>query len=119
MLYLVKSPKWTKYYKKDTYLTPNQCGYVTTIANAGFYEEEEAQDIIRRSGTGGAELVPVTKEILDKAHRQLRKIRKNIWEDREKEEKRHNAIVDDLEKKNIANDNSFDLLNQIAKQLDL
>ena len=116
MLYLVKSLKWTKHYKKDTYWGTNQCGYVTVIANAGFYEEEEAQNILRLS-SGNVELIPVTKEILDKAHRQLREKRKTLMEDREKEDKRHNVILADLDERDTANNNSFDFLNQLAEQL--
>lgn len=117
MLYLIKSPKWTKYYKKDTYWGTNKCGYVTIIADAGFYEDKEAQEIIRLSGKNGAELVPVTRKILDKAYRQLRKIRKDILTNRQEMERRYIEYMNESEKKENANDNAFDSLEQIAEQL--
>ena len=117
MLYLIKSPKWTRHYKKDTYWGTNQCGYVTLIANAGFYSEEEVLQITKHSSNDGAMPIEVTKEILDKAYRQLRKSRKEIFNDKEREEERYNRIVKDLQIRDKNIDVYFALLEDISTKL--
>ena len=52
--------------QKDTYWALDENGYVSIIANAGFYKEKEAKKIVRLS-SGNAEMILVTREILDKA----------------------------------------------------
>ena len=54
MLYLIKSIKWTKHHKKDTYWGPNESGYTSIIADAGFYKKDKAEKIVR-SSSGNAE----------------------------------------------------------------
>ena len=98
MLYLIKSIKWTKHYKKDTYWAPDENGYVSVIANAGFYKEDEAEKIVRLS-SGNAEMIPVTREILDKAYTQLKKMRKEVLKERDSEENRHKRIVEDFDRR--------------------
>lgn len=116
MLYLIKSIKWTKHNKKDTYWAPDENGYVSVIANAGFYKKDEAEKIVRLS-SGNAEMIPVTREILDKAYRQLRKIRKEILNERESEENRHKRIVEDFDRRDDVIDNGHNQLNNIAERL--
>lgn len=116
LLYLIKSIKWTKHYKKDTYWAQDKNGYVSIIANAGFYKEEEAKKIVSLS-SGNAEMIPVTREILDKAYRQLRKIRKEILNDRESEENRHKRMVEDFDRRDDVVDNGHNQLNNLAERL--
>ncbi|MEE1255621.1 MAG: hypothetical protein UHN47_03800 [Lachnospiraceae bacterium] len=116
MLYLIKSIKWTKHNKKDTYWQPDENGYTFVIANAGFYKAEEAEKIVKLS-SGNAEMIPITKEILDKAHRQLKRLRKEILKDRELEDIRHNNVYEDLDKRDDAADKGHSRLNDIAEQL--
>lgn len=116
MLYLIKSIKWSKHYKKDTYWGPDECGYVSIIANAGFYEEEHANKIIRLS-SGNAEMIPVTKEILDKAYKQLKRVRREITKDREAAETRYKIVLNDFDRRDDAVDDGFSQLDNIAEQL--
>lgn len=110
MLYLIKSNK------RDTYWAPNQNGYESVIANAGFYEEEEAKKIVSLS-SGNAEMIPITVDILEKAYIQLRKIRKEILEERKSEDYRHKRMIEDFDRKDNVIDNGFSQLNNVAKQL--
>ncbi len=118
MLYLIKSIKWTRHYKKDIYWGPDENGYVSVIANAGFYKEAEANKIVRLS-SGNAEMIPVTRDILDKAYRQLKRLRKDVLNDRESEENRHKRILEDFDRRDDVIDNGHVLLNNIAEQLGL
>lgn len=115
MSYLIKSIKWTKHYKKEIYWAPDENGYVSIIAHAGFYKEEEAKKIVSLS-SGNAEMIPVTREILDKAYRQLRRIRKEILKERESEENRHKRIIEDFDRRDDVIDNGYNQLNTIAER---
>lgn len=116
MLYLIKSIKWTKHYKKDTYWGPDESGYVSIIANAGFYNEDEANKIVRLS-SGNAEMIPVSREILDRAYRQLKRLRKDVLKDRELEENRYKRIMEDFDRRDDVIDNGHNLLEKIAEEL--
>lgn len=118
MLYLIKSLKWTKYYKLDTYWGPNKNGYVSVIANAGFYEEDEAKSIVSLS-SGNAQMIPITKEILNKAYEQLQKMRKEVLEERYTEEERHKRVLDEFNRRDDIIDTAFLQLNNIAEQLNI
>lgn len=116
MLYLIKSIKWTRHYKKNTYWGPDENGYVSIIANAGFYQKDEASKIVKLS-SGNAEMIPVTKDILDKAYRQLKQLKKEVIKDRESEENRHNRILEDFDRRDDVIDNGHNQLDNIAEQL--
>lgn len=115
-LYLIKSINWTRHYKKDTYWAPNECGYVSIIANAGFYKESQAKEIVARS-SGNAEMIPVTKELLQEAIRQLDKRVEELTSAKEYEQRRHESTLEDLTKKSDAVDAGYVLLDEIADNL--
>ena len=116
MLYLIRSINWTRHYRKDTYWGPNENGYTSTIADAGFYPEDEARKIVSLS-SGNAEMIPVTKEILDRAYQQLKKKRKEILAEREYEENQYKRMLEDFDKRDDLVDNGYNQLNNIAEQL--
>lgn len=116
MLYLIKSIKWTKHHKKDTYWGPNESGYTSIIADAGFYEKDKAEKIVRFS-SGNAEMIPVTSETLGEAYRQLKRKRMRILNDRVIEDNRHNSVYAELDKMDNAVDNGHARLNSIAERL--
>lgn len=115
-LYLIKSINWTRHYRKDTYLAPNENGYVSIIANAGFYKESQAKEIVARS-SGNAKMIPVTKEILQKAIRQLDRRAEELIYTKEYEQRRHEAVLEDLTKKSDEVSAGYVLLEEIANNL--
>lgn len=116
MLYLIKSIKWTNHYKKDTYWAPDEKGYVSVIAHAGFYTEGDAHRIIKRA-SGNSEMIPVTREILDKAYMQLKQIRKEISKDREDAEIQYREMLKNFDRRDDLVDNGHTQLNNVAEQL--
>lgn len=115
MIYLVKSIKWSNHYKKDTYWAPNKTGYVFIIAEAGIYTEDEANQIISYSN-GNAVMIPFTKEIFDKAKKQLDKLQEEISNERENEEFRHHRTLEDIEKKESDVKSGYAHLENISVQ---
>lgn len=115
-LYLIKSINWTEYYKRDKYLAPNGHEYVSIIANAGFYEENHAKEIVARSSEN-AKMIPVTKELLQEAIRQLDKRVEELISAKEYEQRRHEAAMEDLTKKSDEVGAGYVLLDEIADNL--
>lgn len=115
-LYLIKSINWTRHYKKDTYWAPNECGYVSIIANAGFYKESQAKEIVARS-SGNAKMIPVTKELLQEAIRQLDKRVEELISAKEYEQRRHEVVLEDLTKKSDEVGAGYVLLDEIADKM--
>ena len=110
MLYLIKSPKWTEHYKKDTYWAPNRCGYVSIIADAGFYTEEEMLDITRTSSKNDTLAVPVTEEILELATKQCKEKEQQLKKDLEIEKEQYNSAVAYLKQQQERNQDRYVLL---------
>lgn len=115
-LYLIKSINRTKLWRKDTYWTLNECEYTYTIANAGFYEEDRAKEIVARF-SGTTEMIPVTKELLQKAKRQLDKRVEKLISAKEYEQRRHEAALEDLTKKSDEVGAGYVLLDEIADKM--
>lgn len=122
MLYIIKSVKWTdnyqtNHYQKTRYWGPKQCGYTYRIAEAGRYEEDEAQEILRRSGSNSVELIPITESLIHESLYELNQWMKEISNTIIVEEHRHEGIIYELHTKleNIAklSDTMYSLLNML------
>ena len=101
MKYLIKSLKWTRHYKEDTWYRPNSNGYTNLICGVGIYNEEDKKakkDIIGKD----IAFVPLKKELISQGKRQIQnlinesneiiKMHKNII----KEHKQNLKILDDM-----------------------
>lgn len=117
-LYLIKSINRTKLRRKDTYWTTNECEYTHTIANAGFYEEDQAKEIVARFN-GNTEMIPVTKELLQEATRQLDKRVEDLISAKEYEQRRYERTLEDLTKKSDEVSAGYTLLDEIADKMDI
>lgn len=117
-LYLIKRIKWSKHYNLDTYWGPDENGYVSIIANAGFYTEEKAKNIVRLAG-GNAEMVPVTKEIFRKAFSQTEQIREEIRENVKQENERHKKILEELDREDREAARQYARIVNILEELHL
>lgn len=114
-LYLIKNTKCAKQYKKDVYLDPKGYYYVSKIADAGFYEEDKAMAIVSHSNED--ELVPVTKEILLEAVRQLDQKAEELSTAKEWEDRRHEAASKDISEKMSVVEDGYGIVSKIADKL--
>ena len=72
--YLIKSLKWTKCDKVETWWGPNENGYTTYICNAGIYTEEDTKEPPLKNENGKSLLfIPLTQELIEKGKQQLKK----------------------------------------------
>jgi len=101
MKYLIKSLKWTRHYKEDTWYRPNSNGYTNLISGAGIYTEEDKEtkkDIIGKD----IAFVPLKKELINQGKRQIQKLINEsneiikMQKDIIKEYKQHLKVLDDM-----------------------
>lgn len=73
MKYLIKSLKWTKNDKVETWYKPDSNGYTTLIANAGIYTEEDKNNMDCLISEKVIAFIPLTQKVINKSKRQLKK----------------------------------------------
>lgn len=81
MLYLIKSIKWTKHYKVETWWKSNRSGYTHFICNAGVYTEEDNVSLEKTVSPRDISFVPITQKVINKGKMQLKKELKGYEED--------------------------------------
>lgn len=119
MKYFIKSNKWTKHYKQDTYWGPNQTGYTHMIIEAGVYSKEEAEQILHHSSLFDTSMIPITRELLDKASEQLHERRKDLLESLDKADRDHELFKQSITAKTQKVDEQFSQLESLANSLKL
>lgn len=73
MKYLIKSLKWSKHYKKETWWGNNSNGYTDFICNAGIYTEEDKVSKAQSIKTKEVEFIPITDTLIKKGKMQIKK----------------------------------------------
>lgn len=117
--YLIKSMKWTKHYGQDTYWGPNQTGYTHMIIEAGVYSKEEAEKILQHSSLFDTSMIPITRELLDKAAEQLHHRRKDLLESLDNADRDHELFKQSIIAKNQKVDEQFSQLESLANSLEV
>lgn len=75
MKYLIKSLKWTKYNKVQTWYGPKRNGYTTLISDAGIYSEEDKEQMQCLVHEKTIAFVPITDKLISKGIKQLKSIK--------------------------------------------
>jgi len=78
MKYLIKSLKWSKYNKIETWYKSNENGYTSLIADAGIYSEADKCRIEPIVSEKTITFIPLTQKIINKGKRQLKKKTREI-----------------------------------------
>ena len=99
MKYLIKSPYWSRHYKKDTYWGPNKNGYTTNIFEAGIYDESEKEPMERLNTLDRCTFVPLTEKLVKKGIKQVEKKVQETEHDIVSECFRHSEALNHLDKR--------------------
>lgn len=71
MEYLIKSLKWTKHYKKETWYGHNRNGYTHMICDAGVYTTKDKYEMTYLEADKTILFVPLTQKLINKGKKQL------------------------------------------------
>lgn len=110
MKYLIKSLKWTKHYKKETWWGHDSSGYTDFICNAGIYTEEDKIKKEPIISSKDIAFVPITEALIEKGKKQLKQEYKKEQKHLDDERIRYEKTIMSIYKR-------FDLLKTKEKEL--
>lgn len=117
MKYYIRSNKWTKNDKVETWWKANECGYTILIARAGVYSEEDKARIEKFHNKFECEFIPITQDLWNKGMKQLEKKDRGFAKERIDIIERCSRELAEVQREQDKNATGFEIMKFFAKEL--